>query len=157
MVMEVLQGWLFLMVVFGIGIGYAMFRGRQALVNLMMGMYLALLLLDLLPFKAKMVEQAHGASAEAVITLSLFGALTFICTWLFSRLMPREYLEGAFETLGTKLLLAAAFTVLVMVLGEHFLPLDALIKTGTPLPEFLRAENLSFYWLMLPLAVLFFI
>lgn len=156
-VLEVLQGWLFLLIVFAVGLGYAMFKGRQALINLIMGLYLALFLYNHLPFKEKILDQAHGATAEAAIILSVFAALVFISTLLFGRLMPREYLEGAFETLGTKLILALLFAVLVMVLGEHFLPLDTLIKTGTPLPGFLTAENLAFWWLILPLAVLFFI
>ncbi|OGG86117.1 hypothetical protein A2392_01495 [Candidatus Kaiserbacteria bacterium RIFOXYB1_FULL_46_14] len=156
-ILSILNGWFFLLGAFVLGLALAMAKGRQALINVMMGAYLGLFLYTNFPYLETLTENAAGKSASAAIALVVFVGFTIISALLFSRLMPREYLESAFETIGKKLLLAGLFTVLVLTLSTHFLPVDAVIPTGTPLPEFLLSEKLAFLWLILPLVVLFFL
>jgi len=156
-ILSILNGWFFLLAVFGVGLAVAMAKGRQTLINLIMGAYLGLFLYTNFPYLERLTENVSGESAEAAISLLVFIGFTIAAAFLFNRLMPREYLEGAFEAIGIKLLLAGLFTVLVLTLSTHFLPVDTVISTGTPLPELLLSENLAFLWLLLPLAVLFFL
>ena len=156
-VLSFLHGWAFLLGTFGIALGYAMFRGRQALMNIITGAYLALLLFNLFPAKDKIAEMTGSDKSEAIALMVLFLIFTFLGAWLFSRLMPSEFLEGAFETIGKKILLALAAMILIMTLSTHYLPVNEIISTGTPLPEMLLTEKLAYLWLMAPLAVLFII
>lgn len=157
LILSVLHGWFFLIIVFMCGLGVAIAKGRQTLVNLMMGMYLALFLYTNFPYLDFLTSKVAGATAEAAVSLLVFIAFSVLGLLLFSRLMPREYLESAFESIGTKVILSLLFSVLVLTLATHFLPVPALISTGTPLPEFLLQEKLSFLWLVLPLVALFFL
>lgn len=156
-VISFVQGWAFLLGAFMIALAYAIFRGRQALINVTVGSYLALLLYQLFPAREKIEEMTGSDKSEAVGFLTLFVILTALATWLFSRLMPSEFLEGAFESIGKKVLLAMAATILVMTLTVHYLPLSEVIPTGTPLPAVLLTEKLAYLWLVAPLAVLFVI
>ena len=134
-----------------------MFKGRQALMNVIIGAYLALLLYNLFPAKDKLEEVTGSDKSEAIAFLALFIVFTFLGAWLFARLMPSEFLEGTFETMGKKVLLAFAAMVLILTLTTHYLPVSEVINTGTPLPSMLLTENLAYLWLMAPLAILFLI
>lgn len=125
--------------------------------NLIVGAYIALLLYQLFPAKAKIEEMTGSDKSEAVAFLGLFVILTTLTAWLFARLMPSEFLEGAFETMGKKVLLAIAATILIMTLTVHYLPLNEVISTGTPLPQMLLTEKLAYLWLIATLAILFVI
>lgn len=127
------------------------------MMNLIVGSYIALLLYQLFPAKVKIEEVTGSDKSEAIAFLALFVLLTGFAAWLFSRLMPSEFLEGAFETMGKKVLLAVAAMILIMTLTVHYLPLNEVISTGTPLPAMLLTEKLAYLWLIAPLAILFVI
>ncbi|MCB9819062.1 hypothetical protein H6788_02670 [Candidatus Nomurabacteria bacterium] len=156
-VLSFVQGWILLLASFGIALGIAMFKGRQGLINVMMGMYFGLFLHSFFPFTNTLIEKAGSDKSEAMMSVAIFVTLSILGTILFSRLMPREYLEGTFESLGKKIFLAVAAMVLVMTLCLHYLPVGEIINIGTPIPEFLLTEKLGFLWLVIPLAVMFLI
>lgn len=156
-IVSILNGWFFLLGAFILGLVLAMAKGRQTLINLMMGSYLGLFLYTNFPYLDHLTSNVAGAKAEAAISIIVFIAFTLVSMLLFSRLMPREYLESAFESIGKKLILAVLFTVLILTLSLHFLPVSTLISTGTPLPAFLLEARLAFAWLILPLVVMFFL
>lgn len=156
-ILSFLHGWAFLLGTFGIALGYAMFKGRQALMNIIIGAYLALLLYQLFPAQDKVAEMTGSDKSEAIALLVLFLVFTILAAWLFARLMPSEFLEGAFETIGKKILLALAAMILIMTLSTHYLPISEVVSIGTPLPEMLLTEKLAYLWLMAPLIVLFLV
>lgn len=156
-IVAVLHGWFFLLIAFFLSLALAMVKGRQNLINLIMGLYVGLLLYTLFPYKELFLNQVDGDKSKALISIGIFTVLSIFGTWLFGRLMPREYLEGTFETFGKKLILAFVAMVLVMTLSHHYLPVDVILNTGTPLPEYLQSENFSFWWLTLPLVALILI
>jgi hypothetical protein len=156
-IISFLHGWILLLGSFVLALGYSMFKGRQNLINLMMGSYMALLLYHLVPHRDSLLDQLGSDKNQAVAAVAIFIALTFLATWLFVRLMPREFLEGAFETMGKKLLLSIAAMVLVMTLITHYLPVAEVVNIGTPLPEALLSEKFAFLWLVLPLVAMFLV
>ncbi len=154
-VLLLLRGWAFILITFGVALGFAMFKGRQNLINVMMGAYVGLLLYQLFPFKDRLTESLGNTEAEAGALIAVYVIFAGLGTWLFARLMPREYFESTFETMGKKLLLAFGATVLVMTLCQHYLPVSEILNTGTPLPAFLQNTDLAYLWLLLPLIGLF--
>ena len=60
LILSFLHGWAFLLGTFFIALGYSMFKGRQALMNIIVGSYIALLLYQLFPAKAKIEAQVVG-------------------------------------------------------------------------------------------------
>lgn len=154
-IVALFHGWLFILAAFAIALGIAMFRGRQTLINLTIGAYLGLLLFTQFPYLEDIVGKAYGSKSGSILTLFVFIVFTVISAWLFARLMPREFLEGPFESMGKKILLAAVATVVVLTLSTHYLPVAEMIDISAPLPDSLTAEEFSFAWLLLPLIALF--
>jgi hypothetical protein len=56
-----------------------------------------------------------------------------------------------------KILLACMATILVMIFSFHALPVTEIITPGTPIQSLFAPEQNFFWWLILPLVVLFFI
>lgn len=156
-IVSMLHGWLFLLAAFAFTLGIAMFKGRQALINLMAGSYFGLLLYQQFPYLDILREQAYGQRGQAIVEIFSFLVFALLSTWLFARLMPREFWENTFESLGRKILLAAAATVLIFTLAAYFLPVGELVSIGTPLPEAVLSDRFAFLWLLLPLVILFLI
>lgn len=154
-IMSLLHGWLFLLIAFAGALGVTMFKGRQLLIDLMAGSYLATFLYLQFPYLEILTNQAYGERSQAIISLLVFLFFTFLASWLFARLMPREYLEKPFESIVKKVILAVGATILILVLSTHFLPVGEIINISTPIPDQFLSENLVFAWLILPLVILF--
>jgi hypothetical protein len=151
-----LQESFYLIVVFLFFLFFALKKGRQTVTNIILGLYLALLLSIEFPFYDKLIG-GSGVQTESILRLIVFGAFAVLSTMLFSRVLPREYDESAFEGFGSKFLLAAAGTILVMVYSYHALPVTEFIEPGSPINFLFGSENSFFWWLMLPVIILFLV
>lgn len=139
---------------FGFALLVAIWWGRQTVINICCSLYLALLLFQNFPYLATILGEGHKATSNAIITIGVFGFMSVLGYLLFNRIMPREYLEGKFESFPKKVLLAAALCVLIIFICYNTLPLNTLL---TPQPELLSLftkESLAFWWLVVPLVAL---
>ena len=155
-IISFIQEILFLLVVFSFFLFFALKKGRQTVTNIILGLYLALLISIEFPFYETIINSS-SAAAESVIRLIIFGVFAFVSTWLYTRILPREYDESAFEGFWSKLLLAAAGTILVMIYSYHVLPVTEFITPGSPINYLFGSEQSFFWWLMIPIAILFFV
>lgn len=147
---------MYLIVVFLGFFFYATFRGRQALINVIVGLYFALLISLEFPYY-ETFGSSGGDGSESIIRLVLFAVFTILSTMLFHRIMPDEFEEKKFESVGKKLLLAAAATVLVMIFSFHVLPITEFITPGSPINALFGNGQYFFWWLLAPLVVLYII
>lgn len=134
---------------------WATFKGRQAMINIIFGLYLALLILIEFPYTTYLTENLGGSLAQSIGKLILFGIFTLLATWLFAHVMPDEFREKKFESFFKKILLAGSASILVMAFSFHVLPVTDFLTPGTPLQTLFAPEGLFFWWLMIPLVVLF--
>lgn len=135
----------------------ATFKGRQAMINIIFGLYLALLILIQFPYTDYLTENLGGSVAQSVGKLVLFSIFTILATWLYAHVMPDEFREKKFESFFKKVLLAGSASVLVMVFSFQVLPVTEFLTPGTPLQTLFAPEGLFFWWLMVPLVILFLI
>ena len=145
----------FVLGVFGVLLVYAFIRGRQAITNLILGLYLALLITLKFPYFDAILGGVSDARTKSMVMIGIFAVFTVLATLLFSRLLPREYEEGKFEASGKKLAFALAGTILVMAYSYHALPVTEFIDPGSPIQSVFAPEKGFFLWLLVPLAVLF--
>ena len=145
----------YLLIVFCIFMFIALLKGRQALINIICGLYFALLITLQFPYYDVLLSKISQTSVVAAIKLIFFGAITFLSTLLFKRIMPDEYREGKFESFGKKIMLASGATILVMIFSFNVLPVTEFLTPGTPLQSLFGASHLYFWWLMLPLVFLY--
>jgi len=145
----------YLFSVFGFFLFYTLIRGRQATINIIIGLYFALLVSLEFPYYDTFLAGASGGHSAAAGKLILFAVFTILTTVLMSRLMPSEFREKKFESFGKKLLLATAGTILIMVFSFHVLPVTEFLTPGTPIQALFAPSDYFFWWLMLPLVFLY--
>ncbi len=147
----------YLLIVFGVFFFLAVFKGRQFIINIIFGLYLALLISLEFPFYDAILGSLSDSSTIAAAKLGIFAVFTLLMTWLAARVMPEEFRERKTETLGKKILLAAAATVLVMTFSFNALPVTEFLAPGTPIQSLFAPAEFYFYWLLAPLAILFIV
>jgi len=154
-ILTVLKESAFLLTILGIFIVYGMAKGRYALINAIFALYTALLISIKFPYYTKL--GSGDPEGGAVAKILLFIAIVIASIMLFRRHIPGDDYEPAFQNLGKKILLASMATILVMIFSFHALPVTEIITPGTPIQSLFASEQNFFWWLILPLFVLFFI
>lgn len=154
-ILSFLQELTYLLIVFGVCLTYAIFRGRQALINLITGLYFALLISLVFPYYSFFIPATTSAHSSAVGKMVLFAIFTMIATILITRIMPEEYHEKKFESFGKKMMLAIAGTILIMVYSFHVLPITELLTPSTPLSLLFANKEFFFWWLLAPMIFLY--
>ena len=156
-ILNLLSELAYLLITFGVFLVLAVFKGRQFIINIIFGLYLALLISLEFPFYEEIIGGMTDSGTIAAIKLGIFGFFTLLMTWLSARVMPEEFRERKTETLGKKILLAAAATVLVMTFSFNALPITEFMTPGTPIQSLFAPAEFYFYWLLAPLVILFII
>lgn len=146
-ILEFIRELAVLLIVFTLALSLALFRGRQYVVNVIIGLYLALLFITTFPF---------AITEEVLVSTAVFIICTICTTSIIARLMPEPFREKRFESLGKKLLLSAGVTVLVMIFSFHILPVQEFITIGSPISSVFGREDLFFWWLITPFILLYF-
>lgn len=154
-IITTLKELIYLFTVFGFFLLYATLRGRQAIINLMVGLYFALLISLEFPYYTTILAEANGPHTEAIGKLILFSVFTVIATILIKRLMPDEYKEKKFESFHKKILLAIGATILIMAYSFHVLPITEFLTPGTPIQALFAPGQYFFWWLLAPFIVLY--
>lgn len=146
---------IFTISVFGVFLVYAMARGRYALINVIFGLYLALLISIKFPY----FDAITGGSSQsnAITKILIFIGFIVVGTVLFRRHIPGDDYEPAFKHLRVKVTIALMATILVMAFSFHALPVTEILTPSTPIQHLFAPEQNFFWWLVLPLVTLFFV
>ena len=136
---------------------WATLKGRQAMINVLIALYLALLLFNYFPYTTYLTENLGSTLAQSGGRLVLFSVFVALMTWVAARVMPDEFKEKKLESIPKKFLLALAGTILVMAFSFNALPVTDVLTPGTPLQTLFAPEGFFFWWLMAPLVILFII
>jgi len=136
---------------------FSIFKGRQAIMNVIIGLYFALLISIEFPNYDYILGGLESSQSVAAGQLAFFVIVTLLTTALCFRIMPDEFRENRFESLGKKLLLTLSATILVMTFSFNVLPVTEFLVPGTPLQALFAPEIYFFWWLLLPLVVLYIV
>ncbi len=136
---------------------FAFFQGRQAIMNVIVGLYFALLISIEFPNYDWLLGSVHTSQSIALAKLAFFAFITLLTTALTYRIMPGEFRESRFESWVPKLLLSLAATVVVMNFSFHVLPVTEFLTPGTPLQSLFGPEVYFFWWLLVPLVILYIV
>ncbi len=152
-ILALVSEFAFVLVVFFSFLFYTMWRGRQATINLILGLYFALLISYTFPYYEVLLGDA-SAEARSVVRLLLFVLFTIGSTLLFRRLSYEGSREGFFAGFPRKLAYALAATVLVLNFSFNTLPITEFIDPG-PIQGIFNSAQAFFWWLFIPVIVLF--
>ncbi|NCN52517.1 hypothetical protein GW943_01775 [Candidatus Parcubacteria bacterium] len=153
-IVALLQDLLYLIIVFAAALLYAMVRGRAAVVNLILGLYFALLISLKFPYYDALFGNFES---RTIPMIALFAFFTIAATFMFGRLMPTDSYESAFEGFWKKILFALMASILIMAYSYHVLPVTDLITPGSHIQEIFAPQDRFFWWLIIPLIGLFFL
>ena len=156
-VLDFVYEFAYLLGIFALFLVFAIFKGRQAVMNVTIGLYLALLISLHFPGYDWLFSSLESTSAIAGGTLAFFAVLTLFTTALCYRIMPDEFREHRFESLGKKILLVTGATLLVMIFSFHVLPVTEFLTPGTPLQSLFGPKEFFFWWLLAPLVILYIV
>jgi len=145
----------YLLLVFSVLFLFTISKGRQAIINLIMGLYIALLISIEFPYYETLLGSVENGQLIAAGKLVFFATLTTLATILFFRIMPEEFRESRLESFGKKILLSGAATVLIMIFSFQVLPVTEFLTPGTPLQWLFASETFYFWWLLLPLIIIY--
>ena len=145
----------YFLIVFGVLFMFAIVWGRQAIINIIVGLYLALLISVEFPYYDQVLGSVNGAVSVSVAKLSFFLFLTLLSTILCFRIMPDAFREMKLESLSKKFIHALCATILIMVFSFNVLPVTEFLTPGTPLQTLFAPQEYFFWWLILPLFFLF--
>lgn len=151
----ILQESIYALIVFGCFTALAFFKGRQTITNVILGLYLALLLTLQFPYFTQLLADIESPRDQAIFSIAIFIFFSAVSTWLFARILPREYSEKMFEGTGSKFALALAGTILVLAYSFHALPVTDLVSPGGPVTALFGSAEYFFWWLLVPIAILF--
>ncbi len=155
-ILGILRESLFMIAVFGGFLIFGMLRGMQAIINVILALYLALLVSLKFPYFDAILTGSDDQT-NAIIMIVIFLAFTIFGYFLFCRLMSTEYREPPFRRIGKKIIFAIAATVLVMAYSYHALPVTDIITPGSPIQALFAPEQNFFWWLVAPLVALLFV
>ena len=153
-IITTLKELVYLFLVFGFFLTYVLVRGRQAVINLIFGLYLALLISLEFPYYDVALASAGGPQGVAIAKLILFAVFTLLATLLIARVMPDAFREKKFESFFKKIFLVLAATILIMAYSFHVLPVTEFLTPGTPIQSLFAPAEFFFWWLLLPFVVL---
>lgn len=125
--------------------------------NVIVGLYFALLISIQFPNYDYILGGLESSQSIAAGRLAFFAIVTLLTTTLCFRIMPDEFKENKFESLGRKLLLTLSATILVMTFSFNVLPVTEFLVPGTPLQTLFAPEVYFFWWLLVPLVVLYIV
>jgi len=149
------QESIFTVIVFSAFLVYAMIKGRYAIINAIFALYLALLISVKFPYYQNLTRGEDGSGT--MIKILIFISLVIAGIVLFRRHIPGDDYEAAFQGLPKKILLASMATILVMAFSFHALPVTDVLTPSSPIQSLFAPETNFFWWLIIPLIVLFFV
>jgi hypothetical protein len=136
---------------------FSLFKGRQAIMNVIIGLYFALLISLEFPNYDYILSGLKSTQSIAAAQLGFFALVTMLTTALCFRIMPDEFREKRFESLGRKLLLSFGATALVMIFSFNVLPVTEFLVPGTLIQSIFAPEAYYFWWLLAPLVILYIV
>ncbi len=144
----------FFLSLFAVALAWCLFIGRQSLINVLVGSFVALIFFLQFPFQDRLLQVADSTLIKSLLTVVLYILFVLICTYIIRKVMPLEFYEGKFENMGKKVFLASSITLLYSVLCFSILPVLSIVAIETPLRSLLTEGYLDYYFMSLSLGLL---
>lgn len=147
----------YFLIVTGIFLFISIFKGRQAVMNIIFGLYLSLLITLVFPNYETLFSGLANPQTIAAAKLGFFAFITLCMTLLCYRVMPSEFRENRLESLWKKILLALGATILVMIFSFQILPVSEYLSLGSQTSTLFSQEIYFFWWLLVPFVILYIV
>ncbi|MCX6703532.1 MAG: hypothetical protein NTV02_02510 [Candidatus Zambryskibacteria bacterium] len=132
---------------------FTFFLGKSKGVSLLLSLFGAILLFQTFPF-VKNLTVLTGAVPLALNTLAIFLAFTAFLYFTLNRYIVGDFFEAKFFKSA---ILGLAITALVLAIMHFVLPVDALYNFGPKVDTWFGGNFGLFWWIAIPLGILFFI
>lgn len=154
-IVSYVNGATLLFAVFALFLFFSIFKGRQTIINITIGLYLALLISIEFPNKDILLGKFDGGTSLILAKIASFTFISLFTTFLCYRIMPSEFREEKFESIFKKIFLSIGATILTITIIFQFLASNELINSTSSLASTFSSSEIYFWWLLLPLVVLY--
>ncbi|MDQ5950913.1 MAG: hypothetical protein QG639_190, partial [Patescibacteria group bacterium] len=137
----------FILSTFFISLTWAILIGRQSVINLILGIYLAIALFLFFPYLDSITAKIASEFSDLPSVL-IFITFTVGGFFLAKRISPAEYRENKLESFPKKILLATALTILVLIVSFSILPASFILSTPIEVLDLFTRPALTFWWLL---------
>lgn len=151
----ILRELVFLLVTAGGFLTLALTRGTQLVINVILGLYFALLITLQFPYFTSIFNAASGSSSQPALFITFFVLFTIAGLLFFNRLLPTSDFESGITDFKRKIVYSLCGTVLVAIISLQVLPVTEFITLSEPITRLFGAEQSFFWWLLLPFAAIY--
>lgn len=155
-ILKFLYEFAFTLSIFITGLGWAFFVGRQSLINILISSYIALVFFSDFPFNDFLLSISESPMVNSILPIILFSVFVLLLHFIIKRLMPLEFLDGKFENLGKKLVLALGVTIFYSGLSFNIVPIHEILSLDASVQSLFTTGNAFYYSLIIPLGALAF-
>ncbi|MHB1316397.1 MAG: hypothetical protein ACYCZW_00890 [Minisyncoccota bacterium] len=136
-----------------VGTFFTFFFGKSKGVILILSLFGAIPLYQSFPF-VKQLTVATGALPIAANILAIFLAFVVFMFFLLNKYIVGDFIDGNFFK---SVIFGLAFVTLILALFQFVLPLDALYNFGPNIDKWFAGNFVLFWWLTIPLGIVFFV
>ncbi len=136
-----------------VGTGFTFFMGKSKAVALLLALFSAIPLYQSFPF-VKQLTVATGTLPQALNTLGIFAAFVFLMFFLLNKYIVGDFVDGNFFK---SVIFGLVFAALALAIFQLVLPLDGLYNFGPNIDKWFTGNLVLFWWLAIPLAIVFFV
>ncbi len=134
---------------------FALRYGKGRIIALILALYVALLTFTYFPYQGWFRFLGEGERQVLLSKGGIFLLMVVIVTLVLSRSISGEFpFWGIMRTLEVSLLSGSA-TLLLLSFWYQVLPFSGLYTFGAPIASLFGASQLFFWWLLIPLGVIF--
>ncbi len=135
---------------------YALYFGKNRIVSLILALYGAITLYTAFPYQNSVLIFRNSPGQVVVSKLVVFIVFTAILHLLFNRIVSIEYGFGRFRKPTEVALLSLSALVLMLVVVYQIIPIENFYNFSSIADGIFMAKQSLFWWLLAPIAVLFF-
>ncbi len=136
-----------------VGTGLTFFLGKSKTVAFLLALFAAIPLYQSFPFITQFTV-ATGALPQALNVLGIFLAFTVLMFFVLNKYIVGDFINGNFFK---SVILGIAFTALVLALSYFVLPVESLYDFGPNIDKWFTGNFGLFWWLVIPLGIIFFV
>lgn len=136
-----------------LGTGVTFFLGKSKAVALLLALFSAIPLYQSFPFVTQLTV-ATGALPQALNILGIFLAFAVLMFFILNKYIVGDFFGGEFFK---SVIFGIAFAALILALFQFVLPLDALYNFGPNIDKWFSGNFVLFWWLAVPLGIIFFV
>lgn len=142
--------------VFILFFGYGLKFGKDRIISLILSFYFAFILYSSVPYLDTLTFLKDTDTQVFISKALIFLIFLFISNFIIKRFVYTEFSSKQVKRFFEAGILSVGATILTLALYNTIAPAESVYNFGAPISNLFSSADLFFWWLVAPLAILFF-